>query len=160
MRDVSSGRRRRRRRRKFLTTAFFWVITQRVVLIRYRPHLQGSRRTVWPLEMGPISCLETLVLNYNHKVRSTSEECRSNLFRGGNMKSRKKTLFTSKLDWNLGKKLIKCYTLRIAFGYGANIWTLRRINQKYLEVLKCGAGEGWTRPVGPIMWKLTKYYNE
>jgi len=116
-------RRRRRRRRRLLTTAFFWAITQRVVLIRYRAHLQGSRRTFWPLEMGPISCLETSVINYNHKLRSTSEECRSNLFRRGNMKSRKKTLFTSKLDWNLGNKLVKYYILSIDFGYGANIWT-------------------------------------
>jgi hypothetical protein len=26
--------------------------------------------------------------------------------------------------------------------------------------LKCGAGEGWRRSVGPIMWKMKKYYLE
>ena len=35
----------------------------------------------------------------------------------------KKTLFTSKLDLNLGKKLIKCYILSMAL-YGAETWTL------------------------------------
>ena len=38
--------------------------------------------------------------------------------------SKKKTLFTSKLDLNLSKKLIKCYIWSIAL-YGAETWTLR-----------------------------------
>ena len=44
--------------------------------------------------------------------------------------SKKKTLFISKLDLNLRKKLIKCY-----------IWSMALY----------GAGEGWRRSVGPIM---------
>ena len=28
------------------------------------------------------------------------------------------------------------------------------------EVLKCGAGEGWRRSVGPIMWEMKKCYLE
>ena len=44
----------------------------------------------------------------------------------------KKTLFTSKLDLNLGKKLIKCYILSMAL-YGAETWTLRAADQKYME---------------------------
>ena len=44
----------------------------------------------------------------------------------------KKTLFTSKLDLNLGKKLIKCYIWSMAL-YGAETWTLRAAEQKYLE---------------------------
>jgi len=27
-----------------------------------------------------------------------------------------------------------------------------------LKILKCGAGEGWRRSVGPIVWKMKKYY--
>ena len=46
--------------------------------------------------------------------------------------SKKKTLFTSKLDLNLRKKLIKCYILSMAL-YGAETWTLRAADQKYLE---------------------------
>ena len=28
------------------------------------------------------------------------------------------------------------------------------------KVLKCGAGEGWRRPVGPTMWEMKKCYLE
>jgi hypothetical protein len=44
----------------------------------------------------------------------------------------KKTLFTSKLDLNLRKKLVNCYIWSIAL-YCAETWTLRKIDQKYLE---------------------------
>jgi hypothetical protein len=54
--------------------------------------------------------------------------------------NKKKNLFTSKLDLNLRKKLVKCYIWSIAL-YGAETWTLRKMNQKYLESLKYGAGE-------------------
>ena len=44
----------------------------------------------------------------------------------------KKTFFTSKLDLNLRKKLVKCYTWSMAL-YGAETWTFRAADQKYLE---------------------------
>jgi hypothetical protein len=44
--------------------------------------------------------------------------------------SKKEALFTSELD--LRKKLIKFYVFRIAL-YGAKPWTLRKVDQKYLE---------------------------
>jgi hypothetical protein len=44
----------------------------------------------------------------------------------------KKTLFTSRLALNLRKKLAKCYIWIIAL-YGAETWTLRKVDQKYLE---------------------------
>ena len=43
--------------------------------------------------------------------------------------SKKKTLFTSKLDLNLRKKLIKCYISSMAL-YGAETWTLRAADQE------------------------------
>jgi hypothetical protein len=46
--------------------------------------------------------------------------------------NRKKTLFTSKLDLELRKKLVVCYIWSIAL-YGAETWTLRKLDQKYLE---------------------------
>jgi hypothetical protein len=64
--------------------------------------------------------------------------------------NKKKTLFTSKLDLNLRKELVKCYICSVAF-YGAEMWTLRKADQKYLEGLKCGAGKEWRRSVGPIV---------
>ena len=45
---------------------------------------------------------------------------------------KKKTIFTSKLDLNLRKKLVKCYIWSIAL-YGAETWTLLKADQKYLE---------------------------
>jgi hypothetical protein len=44
----------------------------------------------------------------------------------------KKTLFTSKLDLNLRKKLVNCYTSTIAC-YDTEKWTLRKVDQKYLR---------------------------
>ena len=64
--------------------------------------------------------------------------------------NKKKTLFTSKLDVNLRKKLIKCYIWSMAL-YGVENWKLRQQIRNTWKVLKCGAGEGWIRSVGPIM---------
>jgi hypothetical protein len=61
----------------------------------------------------------------------------------------KKTLFTSKMDFNLRKKLVKCCIWSIAL-YGAETCTLRKTDQKFtLKIVKYGAGEGRRRePAG------------
>ena len=46
--------------------------------------------------------------------------------------NKKKNLFTSKLDLNLTKKLVKCYVWGMAL-YSAETWTLRATEQKRLE---------------------------
>jgi hypothetical protein len=46
--------------------------------------------------------------------------------------NKKRTLFTSTLDLELRKKLLKCYVWSIAL-YGAETWTLRAIDQKHME---------------------------
>jgi len=46
--------------------------------------------------------------------------------------NKKKTLFASTLDLNLRTKVVKCYIWNRAF-YGAETWTLRAADQKYLE---------------------------
>jgi hypothetical protein len=46
--------------------------------------------------------------------------------------NKKKTLFNSKLDLNLRKKLVNCYIWGISL-YVAERWTLRKMYQKYLE---------------------------
>ena len=48
---------------------------------------------------------------------------------------KKRNPFTSKLDLNLRKKLVKCYIWSMAF-YGAETCTLRAADQKYLERLE------------------------
>ena len=42
--------------------------------------------------------------------------------------NKKRTLFTSTLDLELRKKLVKCYIWSIAL-YGAETWTLRAVDQ-------------------------------
>jgi hypothetical protein len=46
--------------------------------------------------------------------------------------NKKNTHFTSKLDVNLRKKVVKCYSWSIAL-YGAETWALRKVDQKYLK---------------------------
>jgi hypothetical protein len=43
--------------------------------------------------------------------------------------NKKGNLFTTKLDLNLMKKLVKCYIWRIAL-YDAKTWTLRKEDKK------------------------------
>ena len=62
----------------------------------------------------------------------------------------KRALFTSTLDLELRKKLVKCYVWSIAL-YGAETWMLRAVDQKHLESFECGAGEGWKSSFGLIM---------
>ena len=47
----------------------------------------------------------------------------------------KKTIFTSELDVNLSKELVKCHIWSIAV-YGVANWTLREVDQKYLDSCK------------------------
>jgi hypothetical protein len=46
--------------------------------------------------------------------------------------NKKVALFTSKMDLELRKKLVKCYIWSIAL-YGAETWTLQAVVQKRLE---------------------------
>jgi hypothetical protein len=46
--------------------------------------------------------------------------------------NKKTDLFISETDLNLMKKLVKCYIWSIAL-YGAETWTLGKVDQKYLE---------------------------
>ena len=46
--------------------------------------------------------------------------------------NKKRALFASTLDLELRKKLVKCYIWSIAL-YGDETWTLRAVDQKYLE---------------------------
>jgi hypothetical protein len=64
--------------------------------------------------------------------------------------NKKKTLFTSKLDLNLKKKLVKYYIWSMAL-YGAETWTLRAADQKYLESSEMWCWRRMERSVEPIM---------
>jgi len=49
--------------------------------------------------------------------------------------NKKRTLFTSTLDLELRKKLVKFYIWSTAL-YGAETWTLRAVDQKHLQSFK------------------------
>jgi predicted adenine nucleotide alpha hydrolase (AANH) superfamily ATPase len=49
--------------------------------------------------------------------------------------NRKKNLFTTKLDLSLRKKLVKCCAGSTSLN-GAETWTIRNADQKYLENFK------------------------
>ena len=46
--------------------------------------------------------------------------------------NKKKSVFTSKLDLSLMKKLVACYIWSIDF-YSVETWALREVDQKYVE---------------------------
>jgi hypothetical protein len=54
--------------------------------------------------------------------------------------NKKKACFTTQLL--LRKKPINCCIWSIAF-YGAENWTFRKVDQKWLGILNSGAGVGW-----------------
>jgi hypothetical protein len=65
--------------------------------------------------------------------------------------NKKRALFTSTLDLELRKKLVKCYVWSIA-SYGGETWTFRAVDQKHLESYEMwcwGWMEkiSWTEPV-------------
>jgi len=61
--------------------------------------------------------------------------------------NKKRTLFTSTLDLELRKKLVKCYVWSIAL-YGAETWMLQAVDQKHLE-----SSEMWCwRRMEKISW--------
>jgi hypothetical protein len=65
----------------------------------------------------------------------------------------KKIIFTSKLHLNLRKKLVKGYIWTIAL-YGAENWTLRKVDQKHLESFEMWY---WRKSVGLIVREM-KYH--
>jgi len=64
--------------------------------------------------------------------------------------NKKRTLFTSKLDLELRKKLVKCYSWRIAL-HGAETCSLRAVDQKQLESFEMWSWRRMERSVGLIM---------
>jgi len=73
--------------------------------------------------------------------------------------SRWNFLFTSTLDLELRKKLVKCCVWSIAL-YGAETWTLRAIDQKHLKSFEMWCWRRMEKSVGLIMWEIKMHYLE
>ena len=81
-------------------------------------------------QLENVECFQYLGSMLTNDGRCTCEiKCRIVMAKAAFNK--KKTLLTSKLDLNLRKKLIKCYIWSMTL-YGAETWTLRKADQKYL----------------------------
>jgi hypothetical protein len=63
------------------------------------------------------------------------------------------------LEWNIRKKVVKCNTCSIAL-YVLKFGNCGKYVTNTCRVLKCGAGEGQRKSVGPIVWKMRKYCME
>jgi hypothetical protein len=62
----------------------------------------------------------------------------------------KNTLFARKLDLNLRKYVVKC-TFGAYFLCGAETWTLRKVDQKYLESFEMCCWRRMEKVVGPLV---------
>ena len=81
--------------------------------------------------MDDVECFKYLGSMLTNDGRCT-REIKSRISMAKDAFSKTKTLFTSKSDLNLRKKLIKCCIWSVALYY-AETWTLRAADQKYLE---------------------------
>ena len=82
------------------------------------------------MKMEQTECSKTS----EYKIQPPGNHPKESIQHSGHVESLKikKALFISKLDLNLRKKLVKCYIWSMAL-YGAETWTLRAADQKYLE---------------------------
>jgi hypothetical protein len=62
-----------------------------------------------------------------------TREIKSRIATGKAAFNKKKTLFISKLDLNVRKKIAICYIWNIAL-YATQTWTFWKVDQKYLKI--------------------------
>ena len=87
--------------------------------------------------MGPKDGLDGCGKSLPHRdsihkfhILHSDARCARKSNRQGKSRIQQKILFTSKLDLNLRKELLKCYIWSIAL-YGVDNWTPRKVDQKY-----------------------------
>ena len=95
----------------------------------------GNERPVYTKigqkQLEDVEYFNSLSSIITNDVRST-HEIKSRITLAKPAVNKYKTLFTSSLDLNLGKKPIMCYIWLTAL-YGAETWTFQKIDEKYLE---------------------------
>ena len=89
-------------------------------VIKYRRYLlNGTRKAWWNHKASPCGlCNMINDAKCIHEIISMTATAKAAF-------NKKRTLFSSKMELNLRKKLFKCYIWSIAL-YGAGIWTLRK----------------------------------
>jgi hypothetical protein len=81
-----------------------------------------------PENVGYVNFLGSTITNgarYTHEIKYRIVMAKAAF-------NKKKTFLTRKFDLNLSKKLVKCYIWSVAL-CGAETWTLRKVDQKFLE---------------------------
>jgi hypothetical protein len=82
-------------------------------------------------QLENVECFKYLGSMLTNDGRCTCEiKCRISMAKAAFNKNR--ALFTSTLDLEMRKKLVKCYIWSLAL-YGAETWTIRAADQKQLE---------------------------
>jgi hypothetical protein len=87
-------------------------------------------------------CLGSLITNNARRMREIKS-----MIAMGEAVFNKKSLFTVKLDLSLRNKVVKPYIWSIAV-CGGDTWTLRKVDQKYLESFKIR----WWGNIETISW--------
>jgi hypothetical protein len=82
-------------------------------------------------QLENVECFKYLGSMLTNDGRCTCE-IRSRIAMTKTAFNKKRTLFTSTLDFELRTKLVKCYIWSMAL-YGAETWTIRAVDQKHLE---------------------------
>jgi hypothetical protein len=107
-----------------------------------RSHYCGSSAVKHTFDLCSSAFYSQICDNAQSKWLFSQETKCNNLaaFNKKKKKKKKKTLFTSKLNSNLGKKLVKCYIWIIAV-FGAETWTFRKVHGKFWNVMLEQDGE-------------------
>ena len=82
-------------------------------------------------QLESVECFKYLGIMLTHDEKCTCE-IKRRIATAKAAFNNKKNLFTSTLDLELRKKLVKCYIWSIAL-YGGETWKLRAVDQKHLE---------------------------
>ena len=78
-------------------------------------------------------CINAQVIAENREICAKwTLEIKSRIVMAKPASNKKKVLLTSKFDLNVRKRLVRCCTWSTAL-YGAETWTLWKVDQKYLE---------------------------
>jgi hypothetical protein len=137
-------------------TVLHGMINRLMAIVRFygmemnveKPKVMKISKKPYPIQITIDKKMENVeYFNYLESVIAKDESCTRDI------KSKTAIAKAALNKKNIGLKLKKkCYNRNITL-YGAETGTLQKADQSTWELLKCGAGEGWRRSVGPIFEK-------
>ena len=103
------------------------INVEKTKVMRISRHPSPVTITIDQKQLENVKCFKYLGSMLTEDRRCTCE-IKSRIAMAKVAFNKKKNLFTSKLDLNLRKKLVKCYVWSMAL-YGAETWTLRATSE-------------------------------